>query len=66
MIKFTNIHGVDVKIKESSFSFWKGEMTGYHTDDHVEFKVFDGNGYLLNDGFDTLEDARAYADTIEF
>lgn len=64
-IIYTNQHGIELTIQEKRNHFWYGEMTGHHNDEYVEFLVKQGK-HLLGDGFDTLEEAKAYAESIEF
>lgn len=64
-INYTNKHGIELTISEKRNHFWHGKMTGLHEDRYTEFAVKQGK-YLLGDGFDTIEDAKKYADTIEF
>lgn len=65
MEKYTNQHGIELKIQEKSHHLWHGKMTGFHDDVYTEFVVWQGK-YIMGDGFDTVDEAREFADTIEF
>lgn len=64
-INYTNQYGIDLKINEKTNRSWFGEMTGWHEENYTEFVIWQGK-HIIADGFDTLEDAKKYADTIEF
>lgn len=64
-MKYTNQYGIELTINEKSDHLWFGEMTRFHNDKYTEFVVKQGK-HLLGDGFETFEDAKAYAETIEF